>query len=134
MNDNVAADTILEIIADAGQGTARQIRFNPEASSHEKSIDFVAAIPATLPSHFYDLTTSVPMGLTETTLESFGSRLPHFLKEMLGTEGLGRVLGAIQSVQATPPRYLYSASTLYACRKDLVIMVCEEVKQAGTPS
>lgn len=134
MTSNVAVDTILEIIADAGQGTARQIRFNPEATSHEKPIDFVAAIPATLPSHFYDVKASIPMGLTETTLESFGSRLPHFLKEMLGTEGLERVLSSISTVQATPPRYLYSASTLYACRKDLVIMVSEAVTQPGTPS
>jgi hypothetical protein len=134
MTSNVAVETILEIIADAVSGTARQIRFNPEATSREKSIDFVAAIPATLPSHFYDKDVSVPMGLTETTLESFGSRIPHFLREMLGDQGMADILSAVSNAKDTEPRYLYSASTLYACRKDLVIMVCEAVTQAGTPS
>jgi len=134
MTSNVAVETILEIIADAVAGTARQIRFNPEAASHEKPVDFVAAIPATLPSHFYDKGVSVPMGLTETTLESFGSRIPHFLLKMLGDEGTADVLSAISAAKDTTPRYLYSASTLYACRKDLVIMVCEAVTQPGTPT
>lgn len=126
MTDNIAVSSILEALASAKeQNEARQLHLAPEAGSLERPIDFVAAIPATLPAHFYDMTIAPPAGLTVCDRASFGSRFPNFFVQMLGEGGLQKVLGAIEDVHPTAPKYLYSASTLYACTKDLVVMIVE---------
>lgn len=126
MTDNVAVDSILEALENASQKQeARQIRINPEAGSLEAGVDFVAAVPATLATHFYDMDTPVPTGLVVTTREAFGSRFPHFLQKMLTEEGVQKVLGAIETAHGKPPKYLYSAKSIYACTKDFVVMFTE---------
>lgn len=126
MTDNVAVETILEALKSAtDKKEARQIRINPEVGSLETGVDFVAAIPATLPSHFYDMDVTAPIGLVATTREGFGSRFPHFLQKMLTEGGVQKVLGAIENAHPAPPKYLYSAKSIYACTKDLVIMMTE---------
>jgi len=133
MSKNVTVEAILEALSSArDKSEARQLRINPEAGSLEKSLDFVAAIPATLPRHFYDMDTAPPMGLTTTDRESFGSRFPHFFAKMLGDGGVQKVLGAIEEAHPHPPKYMYSAVTLYACTKDLVVMLTEAVVVPAT--
>jgi len=131
MTDNTTVDAILEALNSAVQKKeARQLRINPVEGSLEAPFDFIAAVPATLAKHFYDMETVAPAGLTQTTRDAFGSRFPHFFQKMLGEGGVQKVLGAIVEAHGSEPKYLYSASSLYACTKDFVVMIAEQVQPA----
>lgn len=138
MTENVAVESILEALTSASQKQeARQIRINPEEGSLETGVDFVAAVPASLATHFYDFDTQPPTGLVVTTREAFGSRFPHFLAKMLTEAGVQKVLGAIEEAHGKPPKYLYSAKSIYACTKDFVVMFTEvepATAEQGKPS